>query len=280
MKTVSAVSSKCRGFEKPSVMSSHPAKHLGIFLVLLAPALVFSACAGAGKTADGLRNRKALAASYARGGDFIGTIKEIDAGGKQAREDPEAHLIKGIAYFGLKDLRAAERSYKKALEIKTDYTAARYNLCGLYMKMNNPGGAIEHCSAAARDLTYPLRYAALVNIAKAHTLKGDTVSAERFFAESIRLEPSNIYSRNEYGKLLSGLSRHSEAIKQFQAALRMAPGHNEARLNLALARMNAGDRESACSELKKISRNKPRRKIAALAERHAEKICVARQPAN
>ena len=200
--------------------------------------------------------------------------------GKQAEGDPEAHLIKGIAYFGLKDLQAAERSYKKALEIKSDYTKARYNLCGLYLKMNNPDGAIEHCKVAAHDLTYPLRYAALVNIAKAHMLKNDTASAERFFAKSIKLEPSNIYSRNEYGKLLQGLSRHSEAIKQFQAALRIAPGYNKARLNLALALMKAGNRETACSEVKKILRNKPRPAIAALVEKHTEKICAVQRNAN
>ncbi|WP_462137641.1 tetratricopeptide repeat protein [Candidatus Mycalebacterium sp.] len=261
-------------------MNLSPTKCLGIFLTLLVPTLIFSACAGTEKSANKLRSHKMLAVSYARGGDFIGAIKEINAGGKRMEGDPEAHLIKGIAYFGLKDLRAAERSYKKALEIKSDYTKARYNLCGLYLKMNNPDDAIKHCKVAAHDLTYPLRYAALVNIAKAHMLKDDTASAELFFAKSIRLEPSNIYSRNEYGKLLSGLSRHSEAIKQFQAALRITPGYNEARLNLALALAKVGDRKSACSELKKTSDNKPHPEIATLAEQHAETICTVQQPAN
>lgn len=246
-----------------------------LFLAPIACALFLASCAGAGKnfSAADLQSSKNLAASYARGGDFAGAIREISPVEKQAGNDPEVHIIKGIAYFGLKDLRGAEKSYKKALEIKSDYTKARYNLCGLYLKMNKPDSAIEHCSIASRDIQYPFRYAVFVNIAKAHAMKNDNVSAERFFKESLKLEPSNIYSRNEYGKLLVKLSREKEAIRQFQTALKFAPGYNEARLNLAVARMGEGDLNSACSEFRQISRNKPLPEIAEIADEYIEKNC-------
>ncbi len=220
-----------------------------------------------------MQNRKNLAVSYTRGGDFTSAIREITAAEKRAADDPEVHLIKGIAYFGLKDLRRAEKSYKKALEINNGYTKARYNICGLYLKMNKPDSAIEHCSIAAQDISYPFRYAVFVNIAKAHELKNDNISAERFIRESLRLEPSNIYSRNEYGKLLVKLSREKEAIRQFKTALNLAPGYNEARLNLAIAQIETGNLKDACTELRQIIRNKPLPELAASADGHIEKIC-------
>ncbi len=157
-----------------------------------------------------LRNRKNLAASYVRGGDFTGAITEMKKAEVQNEDDPELYLIKGIAYFGLREFAAAEMSYKKALEIKNDYAKARYNLCGLYIKTGKFDEAIEQCLIVTQDIGYPLRYAALVNVARGYEMKGDPVSAERFFKQSIRLEPSNIYSRNEYGKLLVKLSREKE----------------------------------------------------------------------
>ncbi len=253
-----------------------PRKFPTALSALLAFALLSVSCAGtSGGAADsfGLQNRKKLAASYVRGGDFISAIREIAIAEKQAGNDPEVHLIKGIAYFGLKDLNGAEKSYRKALEIKDDYTKARYNLCGLYVTTNRPDSAIEHCSIVARDIRYPLRYAALVNIARAYGLKNDTESAEHFFKESIKLEPSNIYSRNEYGKLLVKLSREKEAIRHFKTALKLAPGYNEARLNLALTQIKTGDTESACSELRQIVRNKPLPETGAISDYNIEKFC-------
>lgn len=256
-------------------MFGFPQKFSYLLYLPLAGALFAVSCAGTGKNAPAadLQNRKNLAASYARGGDFVSAIKEITAVEEAAGDDPEVHLIKGIAYFGLKDLDEAERSYKKAIEIKSDYTKARYNLCGLHVKMNRPDSAIEHCSAAARDIRYPLRYAALVNIAKAYDLKNDHAAAERFLKESLKLEPSNIYSRNEYGKLLVKLSREKEAIRHFKTALKSAPGYNEARLNLAIARMKTGDLKSACLEFRQVARNKPLPETASITDGYIEKSC-------
>ncbi len=252
-------------------------KYVYLLTVICSLCLLAGACTG--NTANPPKpvvspvNRKALAVSYARGGDFAGAIREIKAAELQNPNDPEIHLIKGISYFGLQDLKGTERSYKKALEIKSDYTKARYNLCGLYLKTKNPDAAIEHCSIVTEDIGYPLRYAAFVNIAKAYEFKGDNPSAELFFQKSLKLEPFNIYSRNEYGKMLTRLSREKEAIIHFKTALRYAPKYNEARLNLAVALMKTGDTQSACSEFGAISDSNPSPQTAGMVDRHIENIC-------
>ena len=204
-----------------------------------------------------LQNRKDLASSYVRSGNFNEALAEMAEAEKQSPGDREVHLLKGIAHFGLKDFSSAEKSYKKALELDGSYTKARYTLCGLHLTMNKPDSAIRQCETAAQDTGYSLRYAALVNIARAYDMKGDPESAERFFKKSLLIERSSIYSRNEYGKFLAGASRHSEAASHFSAALKLAPGHNEARLNLAASLMETGETGSACAEIEKLLKNKP-----------------------
>jgi len=255
-------------------MHLSPKKQL-VFLLALLTFPLLSSCGGTAKSDSiTLRNRKNLAASYVRGGDFAGAVGEMKKAEIRNGGDPEVHLIKGIAYFGLQEFAAAERSYKRALGINNDYTKARYNLCGLYIKIGRLDDAIEQCLMVTRDVSYPLRYAAFVNVAKGYEMKGDPVSAERFFKQSIKLEPSNIYSRNEYGKLLVKLSREKEALRQFKSVLDLAPGYNEARLSLAAAQIKTGDLRSACTELNKILRNKPAPETAETTGLYAEKFCA------
>ena len=246
-------------------------------LLFLFPALVCCGCAmpAAKPSAVTPQSQKSLASSYARGGDFIRAIEEIGKVEKLTPRDPETHLIKGIAYFGLKDLKSAEASYKRALEIDGGYTKARYNLCGLLLTTGKPDGAIEHCLKAAEDIRYPFRYAALVNIARAYDMKGDGAAAESFFKQSLRVEPSNIYSRNQYGRFLSKMSRHGEAARQFSAAVSIAPGHNEARLGLAASLMESGDRDSACEQIKRLLKNKPSGILREKARKYQRESCGA-----
>ncbi|MGI9558212.1 MAG: tetratricopeptide repeat protein [Thermodesulfobacteriota bacterium] len=254
-------------------MTLPPKKRSALLAFLLAPFLCVS-CAGTGAGSEmSVKNRKNLASSYARGGDFIGAVREMEAAEKQAAGDPEIHFIKGIAYFGLKDPEAAESSYKKALKIDGKYTKARYNLCGLYIAGNKPDAAIRECSVVSQDITYPLRYAAFVNIARAYDMKNDTKSAEKFLKKSLKIEPSNIYSKNEYGKLLSKLSKHTEAAAQFRAALRLAPGYNEARLNLAASLIKSGDTKSACAELGEMADRKPSEAERGETKNLTQKYC-------
>ncbi|MCY3973253.1 MAG: tetratricopeptide repeat protein [Candidatus Dadabacteria bacterium] len=251
-----------------------------VFSALMLVIALCGACAkpqgGAGKIP--LQNRKDLASSYVRSGDFIEALAEMAGAEKLFPGDKEIHLIKGIAYFGLKDFSSAEKSYEKALELDGSYTKARYTLCGLHLTMNKPDDAIRHCTAAAGDIAYPLRYAAMVNIARAYDMKGDPESAERFFKQSLLVERSNIYSMNEYGKFLANAARHSEAARHFSAALKLAPGHNEARMNLAESLMETGDAAPACAEIEQLLKNRPEPALEHRAQKYARR-CELRSPA-
>lgn len=249
-------------------------------LPLLAIALL-SACAvprGEDAAVITVQNRKDLAASYVRSGDFIEALGEMAEAENRSPGDKEVHLIKGAAYFGLKDFDSAQKSYERALEIDGSYTKARYTLCGLRLTVGDADGAIRHCGEAAGDIAYPLRYAALVNIARAYDMKDDPEAAERFFKQSLLVERENVYAAGEYGKFLAKAGRHREAAGQFAAALKLAPGHNEARLNLAAALMETGDKEAACAGIATLLKNSPKPEVENEAKKY-ERQCAARTPA-
>ncbi|GIW48179.1 MAG: lipoprotein [Deltaproteobacteria bacterium] len=247
------------------------------FTAFLIFSLLFLSCAGRSIEGDResrfVEDQKALAVASLYRQNFKQAMQEIEEAEKVAKKDPEVYLIKGLIYFGLKEYKEAEALYKKALEIKPDYSEARYNLCGLYLTIDNLDAAIEECSKAASDPLYKSRDRAFTSLGVAYFRKGDLDKAYEYYRKSLELNPALVYTHNELGKLYMALGREQEAVEEFKKAVEGFELYDEAHYNLGIAYLKLGEKTLACNSFKKVVDISPGSSFGMNARSYINSVC-------
>ena len=192
----------------------------------------------------------AIASIYRR--NFQQALEDIRAIEGLDNNDPELYLIKGLIFFGLKDYDSAEASYKKALEIKSDYSEARYNLCGLYLKLDRLDSAIQQCEKASTDILYRSRDKALTSLGVAYYKKGDVEKAKEYYDKSLEINPALVYTHNELGKLYMAAGDYQRAVEEFKRATFGYELYDEALYNLGVCYLKLGKTVEACESFKRV----------------------------
>jgi tetratricopeptide (TPR) repeat protein len=221
-----------------------------------------------------LSNQKALAVASLRRGNLQQAVEDIKKAEGINDRDPDVHLIKGVIYFALKDYKESEASYKRAIELKPDYSEARYNLCGLYLTLDNLDRAIEQCSKAASDVVYKSRVNALTSLGTAYFRKGDTNKAKEYYEQALQLNPAFVYTHNELGKLYLATGKEEEAIEEFKKAIDGYNLYDEAYYNLGLAYLKIGKTADACQSFKRVVEVSPTSAFGVNAKSYVSSLCV------
>lgn len=247
-------------------------------LVLVISLLFFSACGGGKRVEENredrsLSDQKGLAvASYYRG-NFQQAVEDIKKAEEINPNDPEVHLIRGAIYLKVKDYNQSEVSYKRAVELKPDYSEARFNLCGLYLTTGNLDGAIEQCSKAASDVVYKLRVNAITSLGTAYFRKGDINKAKGYYEQALQLNPAFVFTHNELGKLYMATGKEQEAIEEFRRAVEGYDLYDDAHYNLALAYLKVEKREKACESFEKVAQISPNSVLGLKAKSYTDSLC-------
>mgnify|MGYP001161958023 FL=1 len=251
-----------------------------LFLLLISTVIAASSCGGGSKKTEtpednqaNYENQKALAIASFRRGNFKQALDEIDAAQKLNAEDAEVYLIKGAIYFKLKDYPLAADGYRKALEINPSYTAARFNLCGLYLAEKKYQEVITECEAVVADPAYDARANAYTNIGIAYFSLGDMVKAKDNYDKALQINPSFVYARNEMGKLYMSTGRYAQAATEFELAIAGYDAYEEAHYNLALAYMKVNNTQGACKEFAKVVELSPSSEFGINSTRYLNTVC-------
>jgi type IV pilus assembly protein PilF len=213
----------------------------------------------------------AIASIYRR--NFQQALQDIQKIESLDSNDPELYLIKGLIYFGLRDYDSAEASYKKALEIKSDYSEARYNLCGLYLKLDKLDSAIEQCKKASADVLYRSRDKALTSLGVAYYKKGDVQKAKEYYDKSLEINPALVYTHNELGKLYMSAGDYQRALEEFKRATTGYELYDEALFNLGVCYLKLGKTVEACESFKRVVKISSLSEYGMNASKYINSIC-------
>jgi Tfp pilus assembly protein PilF len=220
-----------------------------------------------------LSDQKALAVASLRRGNLQQAVTDINKAEEMNKNDPDVHLIKGLIYFALKDYAQAEASYKKAIQIKPDYSEARFNLCNLYFTLSNLDGAIEQCSKAASDPVYKSRVNALTLLGTVYFRKGDVDRAKSYYDQALQINPAFVYTHNELGKLYMATGKEEEAIKEFKIAVDGFNLYDEAYYNLGLAYLKVGKTTDACLSFSRVVEISPNSVLGLNSKSYLSTVC-------
>ena len=135
--------------------------------------------------------------------------------------EAEAHNTYGIAYCEKGEIDKAIATFKKAIDLKSDYVNAHYNLGLAYIKK---GEVDKAWSAYYGAIQFKRNYAeAYNNRGIAHQLKGETIYALQDFTMAIGLNQQLVEAYTNRGSLYLDKSDIQHALDDFHIAIKLDP---------------------------------------------------------
>ena len=221
-------------------------------LLTLAAAAIL-ACAGpSAKQRRGAEIHHDLGVEALRGGHAQEALREFDEALKLDPAFPEAHRGRGLVLdlaFGKQE--EAEKEYRRALALRPDYSEAHNDLGQLLAKTGRREQALAEFDAALANLMYREPWVARCNRGLAVWGMGRKDEGIAELRSCVSQSPRYCEGRRDLGQVLLADGRTREAIDQFSAYVDACPHRPDAHLQLALARIKAGDVAGARVELER-----------------------------
>jgi tetratricopeptide (TPR) repeat protein len=158
-------------------------------------------------------------------------------------DHPSAHMNLGILALNQGDYAAAEKSYRKAIEIEPALTTAYVNLADLYRLLgrDQEGEQLLRDAIAQSPDMAAVHYALGLNLVR----KGNRAAAMTFLEQAARLEPENARYAYVYGVGLHSTGRQQEAVEYLEKALKENPFDRDLLYSLSTFNQELGNRERA-----------------------------------
>lgn len=153
--------------------------------------------------------------ALSKAGDFDGSITKFNEAIAQAPQCQDCYYNIGFAHAQKKEWDQAELAYKKAVEIKPDYTEAWNGLANAYNQQKKLDLALEATANAAKH-------------GGAGSGTGGSASA--------------VYNQ---GVILWNQNKYAEAKEKFAEAAKADPSYSDAHYRLGMANLNLGDMPGA-----------------------------------
>ena len=180
-----------------------------------------------------------------RAGKVAEAVPLLERAATDLPDDPRAWNFLGLAYHDANRPGEALKAYLRALRADRNYFDVHYNLGALHSEQGN-------WTEAERSLRTFLAPDANRNHAAAWALLGDAQlrlrkldDAEHSLSFAAKLAPNNADVWNSLGLVYAGKRRWPAARQDFAYAIRLDQRNPAARLNLAVATQQAGDRRAA-----------------------------------
>ena len=165
---------------------------------------------------------------------------------KSAPLDPDLHNNYGTVLDRLGRYAESVLHYEKALALRRDFVAARFNLANTLKRMGDTGRAITELEIVVT--ADPQFVPAWQNLALCRLDSDDLPGAVSCLERVLTIDPYCVRSNADLGELLIELRRHQAAVACFDRALEIEPG-NTGVLNskgVALQWLNDLDGAEAC----------------------------------
>jgi len=219
--------------------------------------------------AGAIRN---LGEEYLKHGKIRMALKEL----KKAEELlPADHMLQddlGLCYFFLNDQDQAIFHFKKALEIKDDYTPARNNLGNAYAEKKEWDKAIEQYKIVTADLLYGTPQNPLSNLGVVYYELQEYELSAQYFLKALEIKPDFVQALYGLAKTYMAMDRVPDAIAKLEKAVGISPDSAVLYFELAGAYALNRDYTKAVSAYHKVVELDPNSTLADRALIEARKI--------
>jgi tetratricopeptide (TPR) repeat protein len=182
-------------------------------------------------------------------GEFDKALQLIEPALQGSPKNPQLWMLRGLAYSGKGERKAALSSYQNALKIAPDYLPALEGAAELEYDAGSPS-AIPLLRHVLR--LRPNDFTSHAMLAVLAYKKRDCAMAVQHFAQSGSLLDSQPGALQEYGTCLIELKQTVKAIPVFQRILASHPDESRPRRSLAAVQLAAEQPEAALTTLQPL----------------------------
>jgi tetratricopeptide (TPR) repeat protein len=204
---------------------------------------------------------------YYQRGNYTAALREFLKAEALYPEDPFLQNDLGLVYKAKKRPDLAIKHFKKALKLNPDYAPAKNNLGTVYLDKGEWDTAIEYFTAVSKNMLYATPHLPLANLGWACYNKKEYALAERYYRESLDLEPKFFNAMRGLGLTYIAMGRVDDAAKILESAVKDYPNLALLYLDLGKIYSQSGDYEKALMAYQKIVELAPNSDLAEEAER-------------
>ena len=169
---------------------------------------------------EALRN---FGEAYIREGAYTKALRKLLEAEKLYAEDPHLQYDLGLVYMAKEKPNKAIEHFKKAVEIKPDYTPAKNSLGVAYLAQKKWDDAIACFKEITGDLLYVTPHYPLSNLGWAYYNKKKYRLAEKYYQDALKIEPKFVIALHGLGKTYIAMGRISEAVATLEKVIELAP---------------------------------------------------------
>jgi type IV pilus assembly protein PilF len=189
--------------------------------------------------------KREIGEAYMRQGDFTAALRELLESEKLNPRDPLVHDALGLCYMARKRMPDAITHFKRAVDLKPTFTAARNNLGAAYLAIEEWDAAIAIFDEIKQDVLYATPQFALSNLGMAYYHKNDYQSALNYYRDALRIQPDLVNALVGMGRTYLALNQGRQALPHLERAVRLAPRAPEIHFLLAEAYLLTGQGSQA-----------------------------------
>lgn len=231
-------------------------------------ALLLASCSGmsAEQRAAAAEIHQQLGDNLIHQGDAQGALKEYLAS-LDYDETPEAHLGLGVIYtWSLGRTQDGEKEFKRALEMRPDYSEALTNLGALYIQRGRFKDALEPLDKAAHDPLYKGRVLAQSDLGWALYKSGQVERGVSEIKGALAVAPKYCLGWRQLGTIYSEEGKVDEAGKAFSRYAQECPDVADAHLLFGKALVRQQKAKQARAEFEQCAVAKQERDQPVAAE--------------
>lgn len=173
-----------------------------------------------------------LAAGYLELGNYAVALQEASEALKADSNYAPAYSVLGLVYMELRDDRAADANFQRALRISPQDSEVNNNYGWFLCQRKREQESIKFFLTALRNPLYPTPDKSWVNAGICARLLGDNTAADDYFQKALKIRPAQpqallqladmAYKRKNFGEAKTYLGRIPRGVEQTPESLWLA----------------------------------------------------------
>jgi tetratricopeptide (TPR) repeat protein len=215
-------------------------------------------------------SKREIGEAYMHQGDYTSALRELIEAERLNPSDHFVHNDLGLCYMNLSRKRMSEAigHFKRAVDLKPNYTPARNNLGTAYLVVEEWDAAIATFKEITHDALYAKPHYPLANLGFAYYQKGDYTSSLNYYKEALKIQPDFANAQFGAGRTYLALNQGRLALRYLERAAQLAPKLPDIHFNLGEAYLLTGQMARARSAYESV---------IDLAPQDSELVMKARQ---
>jgi type IV pilus assembly protein PilF len=199
-------------------------------------------------------------------GNIPEALKELTTAVEKYPDDATYHNALGLAFFFRELNDDAIDHFKRAIDIKEDFSDAHTNLSAVYLQEGRWSDAISEANEALGNIFYNTPAFAYLNRGRGYYEKAEYREAAADFERAIKANANYTLAYYNLGLAYMRLDRYGEAKQAFTALVRFIPNHIDGHYNLGLTYLKLKKSKQARKAFTEVIRLAPDGELASSSQ--------------